>query len=371
MRTESADTPGHSERRGLLLSIIVPFFNSAGKMDRLAATLAALSDPDVECVFVDDGSTDETRNHLVALKAAMQCPCTLITQANAGPGAARNHGFRHAQGKYVWFVDSDDDINPQAIAVLRGLDELDYDFIDFAVQHFMGASGPIRPTPAARANALPLPQGAYRAGEVTRLFLLHSVGWPWTKVFRREFLLTTRLTYPEHCIYEDTPWYFWLPFVADRFYKSAAVAYYHHQERESVTRSVGQRPYRFYDRLLTASLSVEMLNGVSCMPEERRRIEDKFTNMFLVHTVQMLRLSGEWGMIVRVVRFYREEVMRLGIARRSARRALHKLAALMPLWLMSYCYPSQSKYFQNIHEQAWGRDIVLAPPRLSQGLSPE
>jgi glycosyltransferase involved in cell wall biosynthesis len=351
-----------------LLSIVVPFHNSIGKMDYLASSLRALQAADVECIFVDDGSTDDTRNRLDELKASMSCPCTLLVQPNKGCGAARNRGLAHARGKYVWFVDSDDDINLEAIAVLRRVHEANYDFIDFGVTHYAADSGPVRPSRGARAGALLLDEGEYTAEDVTRLFLLKSVGWIWTKLFRRDFLQARNLTFAEYCFYEDLPWLFWLPLLVDRFYKSGVIAYYHHQEQASITRTLGRRPRRFYDRLLTASLSVERLKDVAATPPERMRIEDKFTSIFLVHTAQMLRESGEWGMIVRVVRLYREEMTRLGLSRRAARRAMRKMPLLLPLWLVSYCYPSQSQFFRNTHRQAWNMcDIVLAPARLAKG----
>ena len=48
-----------------------------------------------------------------------------------------------------------------------------------------------------------------------------------------------------------------------------------------------------------------------CTDEERRRIHDKFTNIFLIHTIEMLWDSGDWPAIPRVMRFYREEALRL------------------------------------------------------------
>ena len=48
----------------------------------------------------------------------------------------------------------------------------------------------------------------------------------------------------------------------------------------------------------------------------------------------MLEQSREWGMIVRVMRLYREEVKRLGLSRRAPRRAVRKTRRLLPLWLL-------------------------------------
>src|SRR5258706_9597182 len=114
----------------LLLSIIVPFFNSAGKADRLLSTLSGINAPDVEVIFVDDGSSDGTSAYLHEWQTHMQIRCTVVRQENKGPGGARNHGLDLASGQWVWYVDADDDINPEVLPVVRRLRAHDYDFID-------------------------------------------------------------------------------------------------------------------------------------------------------------------------------------------------------------------------------------------------
>jgi len=106
-----AEQMGHDSE--VLLSIVVPFYNSAHKSERLLSTLRQLSAQDVEVVLVDDGSNDAT---LQQFKNDASVAVLVLTQNNRGPGGARNTGLRSARGKYVLFVDSDDDIGLGAIA---------------------------------------------------------------------------------------------------------------------------------------------------------------------------------------------------------------------------------------------------------------
>jgi glycosyltransferase involved in cell wall biosynthesis len=62
-------------------------------------------DPANEVIVVDDGSTDGTA---AAVLARFGGAVRIVEQANCGPAAARNAGIRHATGRYVAFVDSDD-----------------------------------------------------------------------------------------------------------------------------------------------------------------------------------------------------------------------------------------------------------------------
>jgi len=341
-----------------LISIVTPFYNSVGKADRLLSTLATMSDPDVEVVWVDDGSADETLSYLQKYKSKMRCRCVVVRQENKGPGGGRNYGLSLASGRYIWFVDSDDDINPAAINTVRRLGTCDYDFIDFEVKHFSDDKGRIKPSAGLRAGALELPEGEYRAEEVTRYSLLLSVGWLWTKVFRREFLVSYGVCYPEYCVYEDTPLFFLLPLIVRQFYKSSDVAYFHHQEQESVTRSLGHKSSRFYDRMPTASYGLTLTDRFTCSRSERLLIEEKFQSIFLLLTVKILYISGDWLMIPRVMRFYREEAQRLGISI-SPRRMISKSRLVLYIgpWLLSYLYPSQRNFFEKLHLHAWGAPI--------------
>jgi glycosyltransferase involved in cell wall biosynthesis len=349
----------------LLLSIITPFFNSTGKADRLLATLARADAPDVEFIFVDDGSSDGTCAYLEEHRRRMRCPCTVVRQdENRGPGAGRNRGLAMAAGRYVWFVDSDDDINLEVIEVVRSLDLERYDFIDFELDRLEDAAGPVRPSPAARAGRLRLREGRYDPQQVSRVMLLDDMGWLVTKVYRRDFLLAAGLRFPEHCVYEDFLWFFWLPLVVNRFYKSSMIGYYQHQEDISITRSIGRKGPRFYDRLWTIPFCVTLTGTFECSREERAVIEDKFRKAFLFHTLRVLQSSGDWLMIPRVVKRYREAAAQLAIECDpfEGLSGIERFG-LRGLWLLSYLYPSQEAFFQRLHLQAWGQPITYPPVR--------
>jgi hypothetical protein len=212
-----------------------------------------------------------------------------------------------------------------------------------------------------RAGALELPEGEHTAQAVTRLALLRTIGWPWPKILDREFLVRHGVRFPEHCVYEELPSLFWLPLIVDRFYKSDLVAYFHHQEGESITRSAGRKGPRFYDRLFTSGYGVAVTARYPCTDQERRRIHDKFTNIFLIHTIEMMWDSGDWPTIPRLMSFYREEARRLEIRPSPASYLLRRsqLIALVVPWLISYLYPSQRRWFERLHHSAWGRPVFF------------
>lgn len=88
----------------MLFSVIIPTFNRCDLLRQALASVQEQSFKDFEVIVVDDGSTDETLEMLKAEYPQVR----VLTQANAGPGAARNLGASHALGDYLVFLDSDD-----------------------------------------------------------------------------------------------------------------------------------------------------------------------------------------------------------------------------------------------------------------------
>lgn len=96
----------------ITLSVIVPTYNRAGFLPAVVDSLKQAGVRGLEILVVDDGSTDDT----AVVAAALGDPVRYVRQANAGPAAARNHGYGLSRGRYVAFVDSDDEWLPGAAA---------------------------------------------------------------------------------------------------------------------------------------------------------------------------------------------------------------------------------------------------------------
>ena len=97
------------------VSVVVPLYNKAAFVQRTLDSILTQSEPDLEVLVVDDGSTDDGLA-LVAERGLTEPRLRLVTQPNAGPGAARNHGLRLARGEYVTFLDADDAWRPGFLA---------------------------------------------------------------------------------------------------------------------------------------------------------------------------------------------------------------------------------------------------------------
>lgn len=97
----------------MLVSIIIPCYNNARYIGQTLRSALAQSYPNVEIIVIDDGSTDKSIHKIRPYTDRI----TLIRQPNRGAPAARNHGIRIAKGKFIKFLDADDILLPDTIAI--------------------------------------------------------------------------------------------------------------------------------------------------------------------------------------------------------------------------------------------------------------
>lgn len=91
-----------------LVSVIMPCFNAAAYVEEAIGSVMAQTYPAVELIVVDDGSSDGSPAIVERLARQHEGRIRFVSQANAGPYPARNHGLRLARGEYVAFLDADD-----------------------------------------------------------------------------------------------------------------------------------------------------------------------------------------------------------------------------------------------------------------------
>ncbi len=95
-------TPG-----GILVSVLVPVYNSKTSLQKCLNTLAAQDCQNIEFICVNDGSTDSSGD-ILEQQAAKDARFRVIHQANGGYGKAMNTGLDAAKGSYIGIVEPDD-----------------------------------------------------------------------------------------------------------------------------------------------------------------------------------------------------------------------------------------------------------------------
>lgn len=98
-------------------SLILPCYNVERYVRRCVQSILLQEFSDYEIILVNDGSTDQTP--MCCNELAEKHPCIrVLHKENGGLSSARNAGMDAANGKYIWFIDSDDWIEPGALTQL-------------------------------------------------------------------------------------------------------------------------------------------------------------------------------------------------------------------------------------------------------------
>lgn len=96
------------------VSVILPVYNVAPYLDDAFQSLINQSLKEIEIIAVNDGATDNSQEYIdkyMALDSRIKC----YKQKNLGLSGARNTGMKYVQGEYVYFMDSDDIIDLNAL----------------------------------------------------------------------------------------------------------------------------------------------------------------------------------------------------------------------------------------------------------------
>lgn len=187
-----------------------------------------------EVIVVNDGSKDSSQeildkydwkgvNHL------------LLQKENGGLSSARNHGFPHAQGEYVWFVDSDDWVDEDCLKrIIPMLDGAD-------VIHF--------PSYYRETMDNTFVQGCLCVGNTGPEIIKSSYQYPVQfSIYRTQYLKDNNLAFQFGIVMED------LHFTPRALYKAKTVhvadfPVYHYLQREGSIMKESVKPKRLTDRI--------------------------------------------------------------------------------------------------------------------------
>lgn len=123
-----------------MLTILIPLYNSAKDIEHLIPSLYPL-ETNCEILLINDGSTDNTAEVCKTL-AAKYCEIVFIDKPHSGVSGTRNVGLRAARGKYILFLDADDELSKGSVkALAEFFDTLpeDVDLLTYPIEtHYRG-----------------------------------------------------------------------------------------------------------------------------------------------------------------------------------------------------------------------------------------
>ena len=212
------------------ISVIVPVYNVEKYLRECLDSVLKQTFSDFEVICVNDGSTDGSPA-ILAEYAAKDLRIKTVTQENSGLSDARNTGMALAQGKYLYFLDSDDWIEPDTLEICRDtaeknqLDELIFNRIEFYENEDMenmfrgNGKSPFRTTAVMDGKTLfvsAMQDGTFRSPVPFRFL-------------RREFLVENGLHFYSKLIHEDDLFSIRCAFLSKR--SMYIDKYFYHQRR--------------------------------------------------------------------------------------------------------------------------------------------
>ncbi len=193
------------------VSVIIPIFNVEPYIEAcLRSVTNQTMTEGVECILVDDCGTDKSMQLAEQFVETYQGNIVfsvLHHDQNSGLSAARNTGIRAAQGEYIYFLDSDDEIVPDCLETLWGSVK-EHPGIDLIQGSYITADSPylnqfLHPS---------FPEYTDNRKLIKRSLLNYDVIpiMAQNRLVRREMVLSNDIFFKEGIIHEDNHWAFFL-----------------------------------------------------------------------------------------------------------------------------------------------------------------
>ena len=170
----------------IAVSVVVPVYNASRYLNQCIDSLINQSLKDVEFIFVDDGSTDNSID-IIKQYQEKDDRIFLLQQENLYAGVARNNGMEKATGKYIIFLDSDDffDLNMLRDAYICA-EKHQVEIVLWGYRLFSDSLQENKKMKLIRDYHYP--KGIFSAEDLgdNKNYLCYDV--PWNKLFLREFV---------------------------------------------------------------------------------------------------------------------------------------------------------------------------------------
>lgn len=238
-----------------MVSIIIPVFQVADYIERCLNSVFDQTYSDIECIIVDDATKDDSIERCEKLIDEYNGSISfkiLHHERNRGLSAARNTGIRAATGKYLFYLDGDDEITSSCIEELLAIAEANSE-----AEMVVGNHKEIDSEGRERLYiSLSVPSGLITSDIIADYYqkrLLPRSAW--NKLMRRSFVMQHQLLFKEGILFEDTLWTFYMLKVVSKVYVHSRATYLYYSRPNSIvtgtnTYSEGKNFVVIYEEIL-------------------------------------------------------------------------------------------------------------------------
>lgn len=237
-----------------LVSIVVPIYKVEKYLTRCVESLVNQTLHDIEIILVDDGSPDQS-GEMCDQFASRDSRIKTVHKENGGLSSARNAGMKEAHGKYIGFVDSDDDVELNMYERLAQTAEEHH--VDFVMADYKR----INKNGSFFVKTLDIDSGYYDRQKIEKdifpaLIMGENLDYGpllsvWHCLYRREFLSKINLIFDEQVRWsEDNIFSAIMGYNCHSFYYLKGEALYHYYQNEgSITTSYRKGAWDVYSTM--------------------------------------------------------------------------------------------------------------------------
>ena len=222
----------------MTISVIIPVYNVEKYIKRCLDSVVAQesNDFDIECILVDDCSPDKSIDIAKGIIDHYNGSIIfriLTNKENEGLSCSRNNGLMVAKGDYVFFLDSDDDLEMNCLSCLYG----EINQYGCVVDMVIGNSYDYRSGHYWQRRTEP-PSLLFNHVDIMRKFLRVEIPpMSWNKLVRRQILLDNALYFYPRILHEDELWSYQLFNVVHSVVLVPNVTYFYEQNEHSIMNS--------------------------------------------------------------------------------------------------------------------------------------
>jgi len=184
-----------------MISVIIPFFNAQATLEKCIKSLLLQTFDNFEVILVNDNSTDQSSD-VISHTINNDHRFRIIDQVKnkKGPSAARNLGINHATRTYLYFLDSDDWIEPDTFEKMTSI-AVEANACLVCASHFQDTQSEAKP----KYDGTPDNDHSFSEQELTR-YISHYLSQPyiyvmlvhcWGKLYQRSIIKQYQLTFNE------------------------------------------------------------------------------------------------------------------------------------------------------------------------------
>lgn len=178
----------------ILFSLIVPMYNAEKYIGKCLRSIMAQTFGNFEVLLVDDGSADHTVLRSKAIAGSDGRFKMIENKINKGVSASRNCGLEQAVGEWIWFIDADDWIEPDALERLAQSVTADADMVAFDYVKERRGNVILFEN---QTNRKQMGHNGFCAGIFDSNFHFQSV---WSAVYRHQFLSDYGIRFDENLV---------------------------------------------------------------------------------------------------------------------------------------------------------------------------